>query len=340
MVLDGAYHMGAFVGAVCTPSRHMIMSGRTVWHLPIGPGANGDCPPGPRHETRWPPSSIGPATRRCGPARTATATRGPTSSSPFARRPANEAATTQTGSAWHAEQVLDYLEPARGRSGRPAVLDLLWLLSPARHPRRQARACSPSTARSITPTRTRCPPRIRSSPHLPVELPAGPPVPARPPRAQRRGGRQRRLDEPRRADHPQRARPRVRLFGEHRHPDRPRPRPARRDGRAGQHLHRLHLRPRHRHRSARSSGEAESLRAHLAGALHRQGPRHPAGLAGDGEHLSARRARDALRPGWRRRPGVERGPQLQARPGRRSGRPSATFSTASTAAARSRACGA
>ena len=34
MVLDGAYHMGAWSGAVCTPSRHMIMSGRTVWHLP------------------------------------------------------------------------------------------------------------------------------------------------------------------------------------------------------------------------------------------------------------------------------------------------------------------
>ncbi|MEM7236116.1 MAG: sulfatase-like hydrolase/transferase, partial [Planctomycetota bacterium] len=34
MVLDGAHHMGAWIGAVCTPSRHMIMSGRTVWHLP------------------------------------------------------------------------------------------------------------------------------------------------------------------------------------------------------------------------------------------------------------------------------------------------------------------
>jgi len=33
MVFDGAYHMGAFSGAVCMPSRHMIMSGRTVWHL-------------------------------------------------------------------------------------------------------------------------------------------------------------------------------------------------------------------------------------------------------------------------------------------------------------------
>ncbi|MFN7333684.1 MAG: sulfatase-like hydrolase/transferase, partial [bacterium] len=25
MVFDGAYHMGSYVGAVCSPSRHMIM---------------------------------------------------------------------------------------------------------------------------------------------------------------------------------------------------------------------------------------------------------------------------------------------------------------------------
>ena len=30
MILEGAYHMGAWVGGVCTPSRHMVMSGRTV----------------------------------------------------------------------------------------------------------------------------------------------------------------------------------------------------------------------------------------------------------------------------------------------------------------------
>src|SRR5688572_20555275 len=53
MVFDGAYHMGAFVGAVCTPSRHMIMSGRSVWHLPIAPGAieKGLCPPGLEHNS-------------------------------------------------------------------------------------------------------------------------------------------------------------------------------------------------------------------------------------------------------------------------------------------------
>ena len=34
MVLDAAYNMGSWAGAVCTPSRHMIMSGRSVWHIP------------------------------------------------------------------------------------------------------------------------------------------------------------------------------------------------------------------------------------------------------------------------------------------------------------------
>lgn len=34
MRFDAAYQMGAFQGAVCTASRHMIMSGRTVWHIP------------------------------------------------------------------------------------------------------------------------------------------------------------------------------------------------------------------------------------------------------------------------------------------------------------------
>ncbi|MGB0580304.1 MAG: sulfatase-like hydrolase/transferase, partial [Limisphaerales bacterium] len=39
LVLDRAYHMGSYSGAVCTPSRHMVMTGRTVWHLPNRRGA-------------------------------------------------------------------------------------------------------------------------------------------------------------------------------------------------------------------------------------------------------------------------------------------------------------
>ena len=34
MTFDQAYHMGSMSGAVCSPSRTMIMTGRTLWHLP------------------------------------------------------------------------------------------------------------------------------------------------------------------------------------------------------------------------------------------------------------------------------------------------------------------
>ena len=34
ITLDAAYHMGSMSGAVCSPSRTMVMSGRTLWHLP------------------------------------------------------------------------------------------------------------------------------------------------------------------------------------------------------------------------------------------------------------------------------------------------------------------
>ena len=42
--------MGAFVSGVCTPSRHMIKCGRTLWHLPIAPGAHEALSAGPRAE--------------------------------------------------------------------------------------------------------------------------------------------------------------------------------------------------------------------------------------------------------------------------------------------------
>ena len=38
MILHDAHHMGSWSGAVCMPSRTMIMTGRTVWRIP---GAKG-----------------------------------------------------------------------------------------------------------------------------------------------------------------------------------------------------------------------------------------------------------------------------------------------------------
>ncbi len=107
-VLDGAYHMGAFVGGVCTPSRHMIMSGRTVWHLPIGPGAKGHCPANLELNT------IPAVFNRAGYATMRTCKNGNSyeaANKQFTvRRDATKrGGTDETGSAWHAEQVLSYL---------------------------------------------------------------------------------------------------------------------------------------------------------------------------------------------------------------------------------------
>lgn len=38
MVFDAAHQMGAWTGGVCTSSRHMIMAGRPLWHVPNKPG--------------------------------------------------------------------------------------------------------------------------------------------------------------------------------------------------------------------------------------------------------------------------------------------------------------
>jgi choline-sulfatase len=111
MVFDGAYHMGAFVGAVCTPSRHMIMSGRTVWHLPIAPLAlqNGLCPPHLEQNT------MAAVFNREGYATMRTCKIGNSYEAAnklfTVRKDATKRGPTdETGSAWHGEQVLDYLK--------------------------------------------------------------------------------------------------------------------------------------------------------------------------------------------------------------------------------------
>jgi choline-sulfatase len=108
MVIDGAYHMGSFVGAVCTPSRHMIMSGRTVWHLPVGPGGGDRCPPNLEQSTL--PAVFNRAgydtmrTCKLGNSYEA-ANRLFTVRKDATRR----GGTDESGSAWHGEQVLEYL---------------------------------------------------------------------------------------------------------------------------------------------------------------------------------------------------------------------------------------
>ncbi len=129
MTLDGAYHMGSFIGGVCTPSRHMVMSGRTLWHLPASltsrlfQNYRGDlCPPNLEQNT------IPAVFNRAGYATMRTCKNGNSYEAANAlftvRRDASKNGDTdETGSAWHAERVLDYLaEREKSRSLQPFLI--------------------------------------------------------------------------------------------------------------------------------------------------------------------------------------------------------------------------
>lgn len=124
MVFDAAHHMGSFSGAVCTPSRHMIMSGRTVWHLPIAPGAmtKGLCPPELEQQT------IPAVFNRAGYATMRTCKMGNSydgANKLFAvRRDATKrGGTHESGSGWHGDQVMNYLaERETAKDERPFLI--------------------------------------------------------------------------------------------------------------------------------------------------------------------------------------------------------------------------
>jgi arylsulfatase A-like enzyme len=121
MVFDGAYHMGAFVSAVCTPSRHMIKCGRTLWHLPIAPQADKYCPPDLEQNTLAAVfNRAGYATMRTGK---------PGNSYEAAKRmftvrrdSTGRSGTEPAGSAWHGQQVLDYLDERAAAENRQPFL--------------------------------------------------------------------------------------------------------------------------------------------------------------------------------------------------------------------------
>ena len=117
MVFDGAHHMGAWVGGVCTPSRHMIMSGRTVWHIPDKPGRVVNphvtnpklVPPGLAQNTM--PAVFNRAgyktMRTC---KNGNSYEGANKLFTVRRDASKRGGTDETGSAWHGKQVLDYLD--------------------------------------------------------------------------------------------------------------------------------------------------------------------------------------------------------------------------------------
>ncbi len=106
-VLDAAYHMGSFSGAVCTPSRHMIMTGRSLWHLPIGPGER-RCPADIEdHVLAAVFNAAGYDTMRT--CKEGNSYEGANKRFTVRHDATKREGTAEGGSGWHADRVLDFL---------------------------------------------------------------------------------------------------------------------------------------------------------------------------------------------------------------------------------------
>lgn len=116
MVFDGAYHMGAWSGAVCTPSRHMVMSGRTVWHIPSKHNrkSNPNEADAGLVPANLPEYTMAAVFNRAGYDTMRTCKKGNSydgANKQFTvvRDASKRGGTEESGSAWHGKQVLDYL---------------------------------------------------------------------------------------------------------------------------------------------------------------------------------------------------------------------------------------
>ncbi|HUX59324.1 MAG TPA: sulfatase-like hydrolase/transferase [Bacteroidales bacterium] len=110
MVFESARHMGAMVGAVSTPSRHMIMTGRYLWHIPSQGEdfQNPNCPDNLEQQT------IGVVFNRAGYKTMRTCKIGNSYAAAnkqftVVHDATKRGGTEESGSAWHAQQVLNYL---------------------------------------------------------------------------------------------------------------------------------------------------------------------------------------------------------------------------------------
>lgn len=109
VVFESARHMGSMNGAVCTPSRHMIMTGRTLWHLPKSAGYKESLAPDSLEQ-----QSIAAVFNRAGYKTMRTCKKGNSYAAAnkqftVVHDATKRGGTEESGSAWHAEQVLNYL---------------------------------------------------------------------------------------------------------------------------------------------------------------------------------------------------------------------------------------
>ncbi|MFM1996754.1 MAG: hypothetical protein RLZZ111_1141, partial [Planctomycetota bacterium] len=136
MVFDAAYHMGSFSGAVCTPSRHMVMCGRSVWHLPIGPHSSGkkqgrrqpEAVPAPHCPANIAEFTLAPVFNRAGYETMRTCKQGNAYEAAdrlFTIRhdATKREGTHEGGSGWHGDRVLEYLaERERSQDREPFLI--------------------------------------------------------------------------------------------------------------------------------------------------------------------------------------------------------------------------
>ncbi len=108
VVFDQARHMGSWTGAVCTASRTMIMTGRSVWRIPGSPATAEPVPP--RLADQSLPAVFGRAgyrtMRTCKVGNSYT----PANNRFQTRNEATKRGGEQGGSEWHTDRVIDFLD--------------------------------------------------------------------------------------------------------------------------------------------------------------------------------------------------------------------------------------
>ena len=113
MVVQDAHHMGAWVGAVCRPSRTMIMTGRHVWNIPGNRSSDVTSPPDFLKTAAQ--QSMAAVFNRAGYDTFRTCKKGNSyveANAQFdvVRDATKRGGNDKGGSAWHADQVLGYLK--------------------------------------------------------------------------------------------------------------------------------------------------------------------------------------------------------------------------------------
>lgn len=125
IMLHDAHHMGAWSGAVCTPSRTMIMTGRTVWKIPGAKGPGLSQPKSFRQEAAQ--QSMPAVFNRAGYDTFRTCKKGNSFNEAnnlftVSKVASKRGGTDETGSPWHGDQVMEYLSQRQASQDKDPFL--------------------------------------------------------------------------------------------------------------------------------------------------------------------------------------------------------------------------